>query len=113
MDREGNEGDSAGAICRKYFHARVEQWFHSKAWLEIPPYQKACFIRGVSFFWMITDPILLQRNLQDDVNFCSLCDRKASVRGNAEVTLIGFNMMLSWNTRGGHGVGLALASQRP
>ena len=36
MDREGNEGDSAGAICRKYFHARVEQWFHSKAWLEIP-----------------------------------------------------------------------------
>lgn len=57
---------------------------------------------------MITDPILLQRNLQDDVNFCSLCDRKASVRGNAEVTLIGFDMILLWNTWGATGLEIAM-----
>ena len=50
MDREGNEGDSAGAICRKYFHARVEQWFPFKSLARNPSIPKSMFHSWCFFF---------------------------------------------------------------
>lgn len=61
---------------------------------------------------MITDPILLQRNLQDDVKCAAFVTGKQAYVETLKLLWLDLTWC-SCGIPGSHGVGLALASQRP